>query len=219
MRIMTGILLFCLLAAAPTAALGDGAVSAGVTVRGILEMDHVNPELLWDPFRERWNFDEYGQPVLDDQYPVFWAWVRGWWAPWDWMTLHGTLDPGVVQYRSASTTLETAIFGEIPVNEYRHEWTIDRMRPMDSFKSTGLVREATVHLDLGPDGFLEISGGKERVRIGDGWIYDDWGFSTMIRAQPRCLTWMLRGRGFRRAHGFGGGRGFHGRRISSMWGR
>ncbi len=178
---MTWILLFCFLAA-PAVVRGDGAVSVGVTVRGVLEMDHVNPELLWDPLLKKWNFDEYGQPVLDDQYPVLWAWVHGWWAPWDWMTLHGTLDPGVVQYRSASKTQETALFGEIPIKEYRHEWTIDGMHPMDSLEANGMVREAAVHLDVGPGGFLEISGGKERVRIGDGWIYDDWGFSTMIRA-------------------------------------
>jgi hypothetical protein len=112
------------------------------------------------------------------------------------MTLHGTLDPGVFQYRSTSKTVETALFGEIPIKDYRHEWTINGMTPRDSLAATGLVREAAVHLDLGPDGFLEISGGKERVRIGDGWIYDDWGFSTMIRAHlsrlgaPRLSPWV-----------------------------
>jgi len=196
MRILWTILAFSLLAAIPSAARGDGALSAGVTIRGVLEMDHLNPELLWDPLSEKWSFDEYGQPILADQYPLVWAWVAGWWAPVDWLTLHGTVDPGVVQYRSASTTLDTPLFGEIPIKEYEHRWTIDGMSPEDSLQATGLVREAAVHMDLGRDGFLEISGGKERVRIGDGWIYDDWGFSARVRAHlsrldaPRFVPWL-----------------------------
>jgi len=196
LRIIWLISVLCVIVAAPSAARGDGAISAGVTVRGVLEMDQINPELLWDPFKKKWNFDEYGQPVLDDQYPLLWIWARGWWAPVSWLTLRGTLDPGVIQYRSASTTQDTILYGEIPMKEYRHEWTIDGMRPEDSLRATGLVREATVHLDLGPDGFLEISGGKERVRIGDGWIYDDWGFSAQARAHlsrldaPPLIPWL-----------------------------
>ncbi len=188
MRFIWSALALCVLVGTPGAARGDGAVSAGVTVRGVLEMDHINPEILWDPLREKWNFDEFGQPILDDQYPLLWAWVRGWWAPVDWLTFHGTVDPGVIQYRSASTTQDTVLYGEIPLKEYHHGWTIDGMRPEDSLQSTGLVREAAVHLDLGPEGFLEISGGKERVRVGDGWIYDDWGFSAQVRAHLSRLT-------------------------------
>ena len=183
LRLIGPILLLLLACSASGPARGEGAISGGVTLRGVLEMDHINPEILWDPLRQKWNLDEYGQPVLDSQYPLLWTWVRGWWAPWDWMTLHGTLDPGVLQYRAASTTTDTVLFGEVPLKEYRYEWTLDGMSPRDSLAATGLMREAALHLDLGPDGFLEFSGGKERVRIGDGWIYDDWGFSARVRAR------------------------------------
>jgi hypothetical protein len=173
-RLITGVFTLCLLGfilLVPSYATCGAGIKSGLYTRWIVEKNHINPYLLEDGETGQWKLKDYGSPILDDSYPLLWLWITGWWSPADFFTLRTTIDPGVVTRRKALND----------DGEWAPTWTLDGKGPTDYLTSSLMLRELAAHFDIGHEGFIELSLGKERTRLGDGWLYDDYGFKASAK--------------------------------------
>jgi len=182
--------LLTLLIVAPLAARGGG-VEVGfdwrVVTRVLAERNLPNASVLYDDAAGQWVPSSYLSLREDRVFPLAWTSVSlsAGVEPWGLAVL--TLDPGALTWapEHGSTTTRHGL----PATSLAltRRWRLDGLDPGDALARSWAVREAWVELDLAPGQALELTLGRQRWRVLDGWVYDDYGLGVGARLDVAAL--------------------------------
>jgi hypothetical protein len=183
-RLLLGLLLLVAPALAPRAAPAAGldlGVDARTVTRVVVERHLPSEALLYDEAQWEWVPGSYLGLIEDRLYPLAWATasLSASWEPW--LLAVATLDPGVATWAPEHADATTRHGLPASSTATTRRWRLDGLAPADNLERGWLLREAYLELGLGPSQALELTLGKQRWSVLDGWVYDDFGFAFKAR--------------------------------------
>lgn len=188
MRLSLSILAFVLLGVPAALASGfDVGVDARVVTRGVIERNLPSPGLLYDDAAGAWAPGSYLALREDRAFPLVWASASVSAALEPWVLGVVTLDPGMVTW--APEHVDTTTRAGLPATSTRtaRRWRLDGLPPADALERGWMLREVYVELGLLPEQALEVTLGKQRWQVLEGWIYDDHGLGAAARLDLGAL--------------------------------
>jgi hypothetical protein len=170
-------------------------VSAALLTRGGYRGNALRDELLLDAARrpvgapadltQAFDAASYLGLVDDSAFWLVWASVDLALGLGDVASLHATVDSGAIGYERVPADAQVVEGAPLtlPSNRRPFAWTVQGRDPADEAAASGFVRELSVRLALDEGA---VAFGKRRFRVGEGYVYDDYGVG--VSAQLEVAT-------------------------------
>jgi len=184
---------------------------AGLSLRFTAQAAIPSDSVLFDPTSRTFAANLFLAPQATDVYPSGILFFSGGWEATGWLGFRLDVDTGLVQNQQLPTSVQvcfsnrspsgivvatpaacrlgapggvvTVLNGPLPTTELAAPVITSNGQPIgDEFDQTLFIRQLYADFTVGPAGFFRARVGRQRLRVAEGLVYDDWGLGVDLDA-------------------------------------